>query len=423
MVKIEVPYGKASQTAMIDDGIDILVIDPPRVPVTKTSEIMLRECMDSPIGSDRLEHLVRAEDTVAIVVNDHTRPGPSKLIVKEVLARLKKAGVPDERITFIFATGSHRAPTMEEQREILGAEVVDGFRRVSHDCKDKNSISFLGNSSQGAPIYLNKAVTESSFVITTGLIAPHQSAGFSGGRKSIVPGVAGIETLKIHHSLPIRPFEPSMGFYEGNPFHEMALEIARKVNVRFIVNSVNDSHKQDIAFVAGDLEAAHKEGTRICREASQVDIDQLADIVVVSPGGSPRDSNLYQSQKALSVGELLGKAGCTYILVAECANGYGEGVFCKWMEEAKTPQEVLERFKAEGFDVGSNKAFLYARALCKGRVIIVSDRLESEKLSSMMLEHALSLEQAIEMASRMGEAKRMIVLPQAVNIIPRVTGR
>ncbi|WHH61202.1 nickel-dependent lactate racemase [Petroclostridium sp. X23] len=420
MSKISVPYGKMMQEAIVSDEVEVEVIDINVPEITATEEQLVKEALDYPIGIDRVENLVKKEDQVVIVVNDHTRPGPNKIIVKELVTRLSGAGIPDENIRFIFATGSHRASTDEEIANIIGAEYRDRYQAIMHNCLDKDSLTYLGETVSGMPLYVNKAVVESSFVITTGLIAPHHSAGFSGGRKSIVPGVAGIETLKIHHSLPIRPFNPAMGFMYGNPFHEAALEAAKKVNVGFMVNAVQDPHKQNIAFVAGDIELAHAKGVEICKKVSEVEICGLADIVITSPGGYPRDCNLYQAQKALSVAEPLGKPNCIYILMANAEDGIGEGVFREWMVEAKTSQEVVERFRREGYNVGSNKAFMYARAMTKGKVMVVSENLKEKDLKEMMFEWAPNLQEAIKKAMSERDVKKMIVLPRAVNIIPCV---
>lgn len=420
MAKISVPYGRTVQEAFISDDIELQVIDVDVPKMTTPVEQLLKEAMDNPIGSDRVEKLVKKDDSIVIVVNDHTRPGPNQAIVRELVTRLTDAGVPDRNIRFIIATGSHRASTDAEVANIIGEEYKKKHQVIMHDCTDRESMAYLGTTASGMPLYVNKAVAECSFVITTGLIAPHHAAGYSGGRKSIVPGVAGLDTLRIHHSLPIRPFEPAMGFIYGNPFHDAALEAAKKVNVRFIINAIQDPHKQNIAFVAGELEQAHAKGVEICKNVSEVEIHGLADIVITSPGGYPRDSNLYQAQKALSVAEPLGKPNCTYILNANAEDGIGEGVFRDWLVEASTPQEVVERFRVEGYNVGSNKAFMYARAMTKGRVIIVSENVKEKDLNEMMLEWAPNLQAAIEKACIGKVPEKIIVLPRAVNIIPRV---
>ena len=191
--------------------------------------------------------------------------------------------------------------------------------------------------------------------------------------------------------------------------------------VRFILNVIQDPHKQNIACVAGDLEKAHQAGVAICRSVSTVPVDGLADVVIVSPGGSPRDCNLYQAQKALSVGEIFGEKGnCTFVLCARAEDGIGEGLFRTWLEEAKTPEEVIERFRREGFNVGNNKAFMYARALTKGKVLIVSENVKREDLKRMMLDGVSTLQEAVDMICAQGRPRKVVVLPKAVNIIPEI---
>lgn len=422
MSTIRVPYGNTEQVAEVPAGIPVEVIDPPACTPAAPLESLLDQAMDRPIGSDRLESLVSVDDVVSIVVNDHTRPGPNVQIMKAVVRRLEAAGISDDRITVVFATGSHRKPTYDEMESIIGPEYVRRFRTVAHDCRDTASLVRVGVTQSGLPVCINRAVAESTFCILTGLIAPHHSAGYSGGRKSIVPGVAGLDCLRIHHSFPIRPYDPVMGWIYGNPFHETAFEAARMAPVKFIVNAVQDPHKAFFAFVAGDLDLAHRAGVELCRQVSEVRIGGRADIIVASPGGYPRDRDLYQAQKALSVAELLGTDDCSFILTAECADGIGNRTFQDWMVEAETPQEILERFAMTGFDAGNNKAFNYARALTKGRVIIVSHRLDPNLLKSMLLEAAPDLPTALSMASAGKTPNRVLVIPRAVNIVPILDG-
>lgn len=418
-MNIKVPYGKNHQLAEVPDYIIVEDVDVPAVEIDLSEQEMLINAMDNPIASKKLEELINKDDKVLIVVNDHTRPGPNKAIVKEIINRLLTKITDLKQIKFIIATGSHRESTTEELINILGEEVVEKFEILMHKCKDESSLVYLGKSILDVPIYVNKALQECTFCIVTGLISPHHSAGYSGGRKSIVPGLAGFETLKIHHSLPIRPYEPAMGFIYGNPFHEVALDVAKRTNTRFMVNAVQNPHKQNVAFVAGDLVEAHKKGVEICKHISEVTIGEKADIVIASPGGSPRDRNLYQAQKALSVAETIGKKDCTFILVAECKDGYGEGVLKEWLEVAKDPQEVVERFKQEGYDVGSNKAFMYARAMLKGKVIVVSEYLLKEELEKMMLGWAPNLQKAIDESINKKTPNKILVLSNAVNMIPK----
>lgn len=420
LIKITVPYGNCYQTAEVQDDINVELIDFHKVSIAEDEALMLKNAMDNPIGAPRLENMITDNDKILIVVNDHTRPGPNIKIVKEVIGRLLRRGINPSHIKFIIATGSHRMPSDRELQDIIGIDMMSRFEVIAHQCRDEKSLIYLGKSIYDVPIYVNKALADCTFCILTGLISPHHSAGFSGGRKSIVPGLAGFETLKIHHSLPIRPYEPAMGYIYNNPFHEVALDVAKKTNVKFMINAVQNPLKQNIAFVAGDLVEAHKKGVDICRNVSEVIIAEKADIVVASPGGYPRDRNLYQSQKALSVAEILGNPDCTFIISAESKDGYGEGVLKEWLESANNPQEVIDRFKSEGYDVGSNKAFMFARAMLKGKIIIVSEHLNKEELERMMLGCAPSLQEAINMVIKKKIPNKILVLPNAVNIIPKI---
>ncbi len=418
MRRIKVPYGDTFQEAEFDDSIPIQIIDPECKPVGEDVTTLIERALDDPIDSDRLENIVKKEDMPLIIVNDQTRPGPNREMAEAIVRRLEKAGIPDSHIRMIIATGSHRAPTDEELDGLIGEDIRRRIEVYIHDCK-KNNV-YLGTTEGGLPVYVDRLAAEASFIITTGLVAPHKAAGFSGGRKSIVPGVAGIETLKIHHSLPIRPFEPAVGWLEENPFHQAALEAAKLVNVRFILNAVQDTHKQNVAVVAGDLDKAHAEGVRICRSRNNVECDRYGDVVIASPGGAPRDCNLYQSQKALATAELFAKkgGGATLILVAEAADGIGPQLLQDWLIEGRTPQEIIERFRTEGFDVGTNKAFEYARAMTKGRLIIVSGNVDKEQIKRMKMECVDTLQEAVDMVTGEKTPEQVIVLPKAVNIIP-----
>ena len=418
MSRIQVPYGKTYQEAEIEDSIPVQLIDPECAPVTESVDTLIEQALDHPIASEKLENIVTKQDMPLIIVNDQTRPGPNREMVEAIVRRLEKAGIPDTHMRIIIATGSHRAPTSEELDSLVGEDIHKRIAVYSHDCK-KNNV-YLGTTEGGLPIYVDKLVAEASFIITTGLVAPHKAAGFSGGRKSIVPGVAGIETLKIHHSLPIRPFEPAVGWMEENPFHQAALAAAKLVKVRFILNAVQDTHKQNVAVVAGDLAEAHADGVRICREHNIVDSDKYGNMVTASPGGAPRDCNLYQGQKALATAELFAKKGgdAVFILVAEAEDGIGPQLFQDWLIEGKDPQDIIERFRREGFDVGTNKAFEYARAMTKGRLIIVSENVDKEQIRRMKMECVSTLQEAIDMVTKEKKLEQLIVLPKAVNIIP-----
>lgn len=418
MTRIKVPYGDHCQEAEVPDSIPLEVIDPPCKPVTTAVETLIEEALEHPIGTKKLEEIAKGKKKILIIVNDQTRPGPNRQILEAIFKRLQTACVEDSQISILIATGSHRAPDSSELENILGKEIKEKIQVYIHDCY-KDNIK-VGTSSDHMPVYIDKRAVESDCVITTGLIAPHKAAGFSGGRKSIVPGIAGMETLKIHHSLPIRPFEPAMGWYETNPFHLAALHAAQYAHVAFMVNAVQDPHKQIVAVVAGDLDMAHQAGVKICREHNTVFCTKRADCIITSPGGSPRDCNLYQSQKALATAEMFAAKDkhVTFIVVAQAEDGIGPKNFQDWLRDATSPDEVIERFQREGFSAGTQKAFEYARALKKGQVIVVSDRLDEEEVTNLKLSWAKTLQVAMDKVLEEKTPKQIIVLPRAVSIIP-----
>ncbi len=421
MTSIKMPYGKGYMYADIPDEIEVQIMEKAASEESYDLDALLEDAMEHPIGSAKLEELAKPDDTVVIVVNDQTRPGPNAEIVSAIAKRLHMAGVKDNQISVIFATGTHRGPTEEEQKRIVGEENFHRFRMIIHDCRDNDNLVLLkGTENTDFPLYINKAVVDASLCIVTGLIAPHHVAGYSGGRKSIMPGVAGLESLKIHHSFPYYQYDPAMGFMKGNPFHELAVQAARSVGVKFMVNVVQDPHKKFFAFVAGDVVEAHEKGALMCEEKCRITLPKRADIAVASPGGYPRDLDLYQSQKALSVAETLCQETCTFILCAECSSGIGEepgGNFVGWLKQAKNPKEVIDRYAKEGFNVGSNKAFNFARALVRGRVIIVTDKISKENIEELKLEWAPDLQTAINMAAEGKTDTVMTVIPNAANYI------
>lgn len=417
-MKIHVPYGDGYMVGEINDAIPVQIVDPACKVLNKPVNELLQEALDNPIGTPRLENMVSSQDQVLIVINDHTRPGPTQEMAEAIIERLKLAGLSENQIEFIVATGSHRGSTQEELLHMVGPYILSHYKIHMHDCHKGNV--YVGTCLDRLKIYVDEVVAKSKFIITTGLIVPHKTAGFSGGRKSIVPGVTALETLHFHHALPIRPMQPAVGWMEENQFHIDALQGARMVNVKFILNAVQDTQKQNVAFVAGDLELAHKKGVELSRRLNTVECNKRGDLIIVSPGGAPRDQNLYQTQKGLACGEEFCKRGekVTFILLCRGEKGFGPELFKRWLEEAERPEEVIERFKKEGFDVGTNKAFEYARAETKGRIIVVSENLDPVELKKMMMDWAPDLQTAINMALTEKIPEQVIVLPKAVSIIP-----
>ena len=421
-MKVRIPYGDKYKKVSINKKNLIGVIEALDTKPVKDERIAIRNALNNPIHCKKINEIAKEKSNAVIVVNDITRPTPSKLLIEELSKKLNESGIKDSNIQIVVAIGIHRKNSREELVSMLGKENVNRFNIINHDCRDKLNIKFIGKTKRGLPIYINKIVANADIKILTGVIVPHHSAGFSGGRKSILPGVSGHETLKIHHSFPIRPYRPVMGILDSNPFHEEALEAAKMLGVDFIINVVQNSKKETVSVVAGDLDIAHKKGVEISRKICEVSISisERPDIVITSPGGYPRDINPYQAQKAISPVENIIRENGVIILVAERRDGIGKEETLSWLKKAKDPQEVIRRFSKEGFLFGSHKAFLFARAIMKNQIIIVTENISGEDIKDMFMIKKDSLQNALLYAYKLTNINsKVLVFPRANYIIPK----
>jgi nickel-dependent lactate racemase len=381
----------------------------------------LKKALNNPVNSDPLCQLARGKTNALIVINDNTRPAPSKEMIEVLLLELAEVGIQEEDVTVLIATGNHRPNTPEEIQQMVGRDLFKSLRILNHNCEDIDRLTFKGTTPGGLPVWVNTLLDEADLVILTGLIAPHQSAGFSGGRKSIVPGSAGLQTIEKHHSFPIRSYEPIIGVLESNAFHTEAVNAAQLVGADFILNVVQNANGEIDFAVAGDMEAAHLLGVEQCRSSWDVVLPHPFDIIIVSPGGYPRDIDLHQSQKAISTAELAAAPKAVFILAAECRDGIGK--FAAWLKEASTPEEVIERFSREGFTTRdhSSKAFMWARAFKSYKVCLYSENIGASDLKEMFFQPLDSLQAGVDLAiTEKGPSSKVLVLPEAVHCIPRL---
>lgn len=417
-MKVDLPYGSTSVGIEVPENTRVVI--PEEVPGVANVRAEIRRALDYPIGAPLLSVLARGKSDAVVVINDITRPAPSGLMLAELLRDLSLAGIQENMVTVVIACGNHRPNNAEEIREMIGHDLASRLRIVNHDCDDKNNLTYFGKTDTGLPVWINTLVAKASVKILTGLITPHHSAGYSGGRKSIMPGVAGLDTLNQHHSLPTRPYNPAFGWMQGNAFHEEAVKIARTVGVDFILNVIKNAGGQVVEAVAGELESAHEYGVSTCEKLWQLDLPHRYDIVIVTPGGYPRDIDLHQSQKAMSAAEMIIAKNGVIVLIAECRDGIGK--YADWLKQAKTPREVIERFKCEGFAKDhSSKAFMCARALEHYTVNLFCSGIASDESVQMFFHPAPSPQTAIDDALKLkGPEARVLVLPQAVSCSPRV---
>lgn len=414
MNRIVMPFGKKEIELTTNRQIDIIL--PIEKEGVKNELEAIIKAMKTPLGCKPLHMIAKGKNSVAIVINDLTRPVPTESMLTAIIEELYIAKIDIDEIRVIVALGNHEKQSDLELKEMLG-RWYGKLKVISHDCYNNSELKYVGETPRGMPVYVNKYYAEAELKILTGMITPHQSAGFSGGRKSIVPGIAGIETLKKHHSFPIRPKNPVLGVIKNNPFHEEAVAAARLVGSDFIVNVIKNYKNEVVSVVTGDLEVAHNKGVELCRESWIRKVKHKYDITIVSPGRYPKDIDLHQSQKALAVGEQITNMGGTIILVAECSHGIGK--FGNILKNANSVDDVIDRFTKNGFSPDhSSKAYMIARAIKKHRVIMVTNGITSKELQEMFIEKASTLEGALKMALCNDNSKSILCIPYAGECIP-----
>jgi len=416
---IDLPYGCESVRVKVPDQAQVATFQ--ESPGVKDVRVEIRRALNNPIESPSLPRLARGKPDAVVVINDITRPAPSEIMLEELLRDLAEAGIQEDAVTVIIACGYHRPNTEEEIQGMVGKDLASRLRILNHDCTDTENLTFVGETDRGRPVWVNSLITKAAVKILTGIITPHHAAGYGGGRKSVMPGVAGFNTLQQHHSFPIRPYEPASGRMKGNIFHEEAVKVARMVGVDFILNVVKTTDGQVVKAVAGELEVAHEHGVAVCEKSWRLELPHRYDVAIVTPGGYPRDINLHQSQKAISSAEMVIEQDGVIVLLAECRDGVGK--FADWLRDAESPREVIERFRREGFTrEHSSKAFMCARALEKYTVIVSSSGIGKDELEQMFFRSAPSPQAAIEEALKLkGLGSKVLVLPHAASCVPTVT--
>ncbi len=418
-MKVDLPYGKGRAAVKVPDGSTIAY--PREMPRVADVAAEITRAMAEPIGSPPLRAIAAGKPDAAVVVNDITRPAPSREMLGSILDELKTAGIPPEAVTVVVATGNHRPNSPAEIAGMIGEEFARQLRVVNHACEDDNALTTIAAPGVDIPVRVNSHVARASVRILTGLIAPHQAAGYSGGRKSLAPGVSALETIAKHHSFPIRPYDPAMGWMKGNAFHEVALSIARAVGIDFIVNVVKNCRGEVVHAVAGELEAAHEAGVSVCEQSWVVTFPHKYDLVIVTPGGYPRDIDLHQAQKAMSTAELVAAERGVIVLIAECLDEIGK--FAAWLKGRRNPQDVIDRFAREGFTrEHSSKAFMCARALAKHPVVVCCSGIDASELEAMFFRPTETAQDAVDLGLVMtGGNSRVLVLPYAVDCVSRVS--
>lgn len=415
-MKIEFGYGCGSQMLCVPDENVLGVLQQNELALPeKTARELVAEAIAHPIGCPPLREIVHRGEKIAIVTSDITRPLPSYEILPELLRALFACGVEAADVTVVFAIGSHRRHTPEEMRRLAGDYAFETVRCVDSDPDD---CVRLGVTDRGTPVDITRAVAEADRRICLGNVEFHWFAGYSGGAKAIMPGVSTRAAITCNHGL-MASENACAARIEGNPLREDIEQAGAICGVDFIVNVVLDEHKHIIYAAAGDVTAAHRDACRMLDRLYLKPIPHRADIVVVSQGGAPKDMNLYQTQKALANASHAVRSGGVVILVGACPEGPGEAVFERWMREASSPQEILERIGRE-FCIGGHKAAAFARVLTRAEIYLVS-QMEPETVRAFFMTPVPTVQDALALAQKkLGAEASVLAMPFGGATLPRV---
>jgi nickel-dependent lactate racemase len=414
MIDVELAYGHRFLRVQVPSANLQAILWPKKGGKVREESTLLQEALSHPVGTPRLQDLVRRGQKVVIMTSDMTRPCPSDRLLPPVLDALAMAGIPDDDITIVMALGLHRPMTEVEMETAVGPGVYSRVQVVNHDPDDT---VHLGVTSAGTPVEIFRPVVEADVRICLGNLELHYFAGYSGGAKAVLPGCASRATLTANHAMMVRP-EAAAGRLDGNPLRADLEAGTAILGVDFILNVVMDRHRI-VGAVAGDVTAAHRRGCELVAARGIVEIERPADVVLVSAGGHPKDLNLYQAQKAMDNAAYAVRDGGALILLAECPEGLGSQTFETWLTEASSPDELLVRIQQE-FVLGGHKAAAVAAVLKRARVYLVS-ALPLDLVTRCWMIPFDEPNAAMAMAlGELGPDARVLVLPQAGSVLPVV---
>jgi len=409
-VRVSLRYGKGSVRLEIPRN-RLLEVVKPRPSVHHGQNVS--QALAAPIGVEPLRKLIDRNDRVAVVVSDITRPCPTRRILPFVMRSLKNAGVAGDNVRILIGTGTHRGHTPAEKRTLLGTYATSIPQVVDHRM---DSVQYVGTTKRGTRVSVNPMLLDADFVLAIGNVDVHYFAGYTGGYKAVIPGLAGKETIERNHSLMTLPnAEPAV--IESNPVREDLEEAGQMTRLRYVVNVVLDESNRIISGFAGDPIAAQRAATKTVDDLVKVPVKEPADIVLASTGGYPRDINLYQAHKAIENASHAVKNGGTIILVAECSEGFGNTTFENWMTSASSLDEVREKLSKQ-FILGAHKAFALSKIARRAEIVVASNKLQT---SSIILKTCRKPQDALNDAWRShGKDASILLMPYAMNTLPAI---
>ncbi len=422
---IRLDYGRSGLMISLPPDLRVSVAEPAKGPPLADPAAAVERALSQPIAARPLREVAQDRRDAVVVISDKTRPVPNGIVLPPVLRTLEAAGIPRAHIEILVATGLHRANTRDELVEMINADVVERYRIRNHVARNRDEHVHLGRTTRGTEIWLDRGFLAADMKVVTGLIEPHLMAGYSGGRKGVAPGLAGVETMRNAHGASMLESNVGPGIIDGNPFHEDLLEIARLARVDFLVDVAIDRGRRLTGVFAGDIEGAHAAGMRAVESEVRVDLDAPADIVITSAGGYPLDATFYQSIKGLTAALNIVRRGGTIILTAALTEGIGSDDFQELLRATRGNDDFMARIAAPGFfRIDQWMVQHLCQVLRKAEVVVVTDGLEPDAVRGLLVTPAATVDAALQRAlARYGPQAHIAVLPQGPYVLATVHGR
>jgi nickel-dependent lactate racemase len=414
------PYGKSHVRLSLPEKTAVLYSALPKGLSYEEAKGLVRESIRKPVNSKPLRDLALRVQRVVILITDKTRATPNKLLLEVLLDELRAAGVEKSSIEIVVATGLHKPHTRSEIEELVGRSIAEEYTVYSHNSDDSESVVYMGRTSYGTEVFVNKAVTSADLVIGVGLIEPHFFAGYSGGRKLILPGVSATKTVYQNHSYKMLSHpKADYGFLEGNPVHEDMVEASKLVkSYKFIVHVLLDKEKRVFSVASGDPYKAHEHGVRELDKYVKVEAPFEADLTIVTNGGYPLDRDLYQAVKGMVTASRVTKRGGYIVMLSECVDGVGHEHFRELASVSRKPEEILNYIKKYEPLRDQWEVQKLAQVLLKNRVVVVTRNIKHSVLEEMNLIPASTAEEALEIACKNTPCEHIIAIPEGPYIIP-----
>ena len=420
MAQVYLSYGTGKVGVEVPDANLLQVVHMKPVPPLDDPRSAVEQSLRDPIGCPPLAELAHGRESACMVISDITRPVPNAMILPPILCTIEQAGIPREKITILIATGIHRPNLGEELETLVGQEIAANYRIVNHYSERFEDHESLGEV-DGIPVYINKTYLEADLKILTGLVELHLMAGYSGGRKSILPGIASLETMKhMHGYRMIQEEGTANGHLDDNPFHHAAVKVARMAGVDFILNVTLDEARNVTGVFGGEMEAAHRKAVELVAASALVEVPEAADIILTCGGGAPLDATLYQTLKAVAgcLGAI--KEGGTMIIAARNADGPGSPEFTELLRRLKSYQHYYELVRGPDY---IQKDQWMIQELCNGlhrcEILYYTEGFSAKDVRDFLMEPIPSPQAGLEMAlKKHGPNARVLVIPEGPYVVP-----